>query len=248
MIYGHGELFHFIKFNEFILGMPIVIFSVVGIFGFFIKRIKNKPLSNKTSAEEMILMLGCFAVYLIAHSIFWWKGIFGSDGLIRVMAGITPLIALLSLRGANLILSFRNTIFLKCLLIGVVIWMPFKQDSYPRPFTKEELVIHEACDWIREHKLTSSQIVYAHPFVVYDLNKDPFDKQSVSDWYVLNKSVQGKGIETGELVLWDSHFCPVEGGMPIQTFLEDSNFKLLKSFSSGQDNKAVFEVYVFQRL
>ena len=206
---------------------------------------------NEINIEETVLLYGSFAVYFIAHSIFWWKGWFGSDGLVRVMAAITPLTGLLALRGANLIFSFKNSVIIKAVILILVLIMPFKQHTFPRQLDYEEDAMHKANTWLLQKNLATNKIFFAHPFTAVELKKDPFDNNSAEEFLGLNAISPDITVKPGELVIWDSHFSPNEGGIPLQKLTGNKNFIILNSFSSDPavtPGKEIFRVVVFQRI
>jgi len=92
-VIGSVGLSQFFNKNDFILGTPLFVLVVLGVIT-YLKSIK------KTVFAELILVPGIFFTYLAAHSIYLWQGM-GSLGLIRVLAGVTPLAGLIALRGLN---------------------------------------------------------------------------------------------------------------------------------------------------
>ncbi len=251
-IYGNGSLFFFLSQNEFIFGTALVVLILTGLISLFVKKKEEGIFFNEIRIEESLLLYGSFVIYFVAHSIFWWKGWFGSDGLIRVMAAVTPLLALLALRGANAVLSVKNSVIIKAVFLILIIAIPFRQHTFPEHLDYEESTLHQADTWIQRENLSSAKIFYAHPFVVYELNKDPFDKNSAVEFYALNPETPEISVAPGELVIWDSHFGPNEGRIPLQKLEGNKNFKMLNSFLSAivvtPGNKERFRVVVFRRI
>ena len=66
-----------------------------------IAKICFKFFKRQAQAEEIVLILCGFGAFLIAHSLFWYLGIFNSLGLKRVLIGIMPMMALIVLYGFN---------------------------------------------------------------------------------------------------------------------------------------------------
>ncbi|MCX6290585.1 MAG: hypothetical protein NT126_02320 [Bacteroidetes bacterium] len=248
-MYGSGSLFFFIGKNEYIFGTALVVLMLMGVSSFWIRKKQNY--FNRVRTEERVLLVGGFLIYFVAHSVFWWKGWFGSDGLIRVMAAVTPLLSLLALRGANAMLSFKDSKRIKMIVVILVIVMPFKQHRFPRHWDYEEATLHQAFTRIRENGLMEKKIVYSHPYAVYESGKDPFDSKSSADFFSLNPKEPESSVASGDLVIWDSHFGPAEGRIPLARLRENKNFRLLNSFQSLKDetpkDKGIFEVYVFQK-
>ncbi|MCH7536007.1 MAG: hypothetical protein IH948_09780, partial [Bacteroidetes bacterium] len=89
-----------------------------------------KLIKKQLSLELRILVLSGFLVVFVAHSLFWYLGIFNSMGLPRVLVGVCPLIAIISLFGYNFITTeaLRNKrttrIGLQGLLIVYVLIFP----------------------------------------------------------------------------------------------------------------------------
>ncbi|MBN8703237.1 MAG: hypothetical protein J0M08_09230 [Bacteroidetes bacterium] len=258
-IYGSGTLTHFISKNEFIFGTPQVVLIVAGVVSMFFlsfKQVVTSPIYNHHR-----LIYACFLVYFIAHSVFWWKGIHSSLGLIRVIAGVTPLLSLAALQGFNFIITPLS--FLKkrgvergfyYLLLFVVIcttlWMPFKQHNFPKQLNYEDQVVKQAADWFKKTELIHARSYYIHPYWSYFTNKDPFDATQ-NIWSVRENDFLQK-IKVGELFIWDSHYSPAEGHFRLQVLLESKQFEQVNYFNSGNaprpKDKELFELYVFKRV
>lgn len=247
-IYGSGSLFHFIDKNEFILGIPLVVLFILGVLFLFI------DLKTTTTAKNELRFLIClsFTVYFIAHSIFWWKGIVGSLGLIRVMAGVTPLAALLALLGfektTDWIQNAKIKMTVTLLISMAIIIMPFKQHAFPRPLGYEDKVVQQACEWVKDEKLTNNKIYYLYPYVAIFLNLDPFDKNKCDAiWGLPAKEI--KNLPSGTLIIWDSHLAANEGGMALSSIHYPEEIKLLNKFECNPadvpGDKELFSVYVF---
>lgn len=238
-IYGKGPLFWFVSKNEFILGIPLVVLFIAGII--------NNIIDYKIiSIEEKLLIVGSFIIYFIAHSVFWWKGLFGSLGLVRVVAAVTPLAAIISLRGINFIIAFINNQRLKNIFLAftvvLVILIPFKQHTFPRPLNQKDKLVKEAVQWIINNELNQHKTYYLYPYIPYFLEKDLFDEKQFSGIY--NTNVES--VMPGEIIIWDSHFCPNEGRLPAEVLISNPTMKLLKEFSCNTADKP-FNIYIFQR-
>jgi len=261
-IYGHGPWYHFIKAYWVIFGLPLTILLVAGLI-YPIARYfypgKNK--SASISKEEGILVYGSFILYFTAHTIFWWKGLFNSLGLERVMAAVIPVAGIIYLRGWNWFASFipsyhkiRNWL-LGILLLGVII-CPFHYKYFPLRLDQEELLIREATTWYKQSEYAGQEhvIYYLHPYFLHALNQDAFDPGKVQELWGLYPSIKSYGysaIPEGAMVFWDAHFGPNEGLAPLDTLLHDPHFNLVKYFSSGKAKIVLggrpFEIYVFQK-
>lgn len=97
--YGSGRATHFIEQLYYVVGLPLYILLAPGklwyLFTAFFRR------KQKHYGEEVILIWLGFTAFFVAHTLFWYLGIFNSMGLKRVLVGVAPLMALMALRGFN---------------------------------------------------------------------------------------------------------------------------------------------------
>jgi hypothetical protein len=245
-IFGSGSLFHFIGKNEFILGTPLVVLFCFGIISYFIRKKKN-------SFTEIVLIPGIFFIYLAAHSVIWWKGLYSSSGLIRVLAGVTPLAGLVALRGFDLFLGFLSKLSpvvknsVAAIVIVLIILMPFKQHQFPRPLGYDDIVVKQVADWIKEKQTATTKYYYQYPYLSVFLNVDPFDENK----YIPLWSMQREHVPAGSIVVWDNHYGPNESRLPLNSMTSDSTFELLNTFKGDPaktpGDKELFEVYVFKK-
>ncbi len=255
-MYGTGSVFHYLKKNEYILGTPLVVLFVLGLLrlGKMFGERKAWPFYR----EEIVLVFGCFLVYLAAHSwvYAYGSGISNSLGLIRVLAGVTPLAALIALRGLQWLLPlFKEKILLRnafvALLLALVAWMPFKQHRFPRKFNYEELPVKAACDWIQENQAGRHKIYYMFPYAVVFLEIDPFDADRATMLWNLDTRSPAINMPAGSLVIWDSHYAPLEGKLPLQELQEDGAFEELIGFKGDPaevpKDVGSFEVRIFRK-
>ena len=200
-------------------------------------------------------MLSIYLAYLAAHSIAWWKGVGGSLGLIRVMAAVIPLAAILCLRGYNLIfdwLKFNQFVqlALKIIVLIVVIKVPY--DLYHLPLKQDgrEHTLSEAADWTKQNNLLKHKIYYYDLYFIHQLELNPFDKNICFE-RIPELQKPGKGMPSGSLLQWDAHFGPNEGQLPLDSLINNPYFKILKVFKPEKPFKVLngyeYEVYIFQR-
>lgn len=256
-IYGHGELLSFVKQYDDIFGLPMTIFICIGMAGICFKLIflKRSLSTFPLFTEEVLLVYGCAIAYFVAHSIFWWKGIFSSLGLLRMMAAIIPLTALITLRGFNLILDlvgkFRFMKYISILLLVIFqLRLPFHQWYFPFHLGGEEEVIGAAGNWIKDRELTDKKIYYLHPYLPFILDKDPFNSQQAVEIWNINKENPVQDFTEGSLVVWDAHYVPNEGGIALSK-LQTPYLRLLQKFIPQASFTVIggreFQVFIFQK-
>jgi hypothetical protein len=263
-IYGQGELLHFVKSYDLILGLPLTILFcagvVIGIL-YFMKNRKQFMTREGFLPEEMFLIYGSFAVYFIAHSLFWWKGLFGSLGLERAIAGVIPLAGIIGYRGLSLSLSrITKTPFISVMVtVGISFWLityPFLKHYLPLKLEPEEQLVKEAGVWLNSSEYKDEKIFYLYPYFMHIINRDPFNGSKVGELWGLYPAIDEWGIDgavpLNTVVLWDSHFGANEAYLPLEKLMSDPNFKLIKSFRPEVPFKTLgghdFEIHAFLRV
>jgi hypothetical protein len=93
-------------------------------------------------------------------------------------------------------------------------------------------------------------IYYYDPLIPHYLGKDSFDRGQVHE-LVDDRENPQNGIPQGSIVVWDAHFGPNEGRLPLNRLLNNDEFTLLSKFTPGQPFKTLngydYEIYVFLR-
>ena len=263
--YGSGELLHFVKSHNYIFGTTMLILFLSGLIGLganvYARKKKGIRIENTYVVEDVVLILGSFLVYFIIHSIMWWKGWANSLGLLRVIAAVLPCAAILAVRGFNLLLIDpirRQPILVNMIILGtlcMVIRSPFKHEYFPYRLDQEQGLINEAGEWFKKTPYTSQKIYYLYPFLAHVLDIDSFDPKKVAELWGLYPTIKEHGIDAipdSTIVFWDAHFGPNECRIPLDTILNDANFKLIKSFKPKEEFTTLgghyFEIFVFMKL
>lgn len=235
--YGKGEWAHFIKSMPIVLGIPLLILAATGLLygGFlFCGRyfLRDKKI---TTDEELFLIYGCALAVFIGHSAFWALGIFNSMGLIRVLVGVLPLIALIGLRGLNTITDIFRSATLRSIILASVIIFPFIGTKYSfhwkRDFSlkADQAAEVKMADYIKKNYPDYKNYVFYFEAcwnsVVLGINY--FDESK-------HKRFLG-AFEKNEFpekcfLIWDDWFARVEGRIELQQLLDDTRFELAGSF------------------
>ena len=245
-IYGKGPLMHFVAANDRLFGLPLVVLFLLGCACLIVGRVKI----NEMRKAFYLLILGAFGVYFIMHSVFWWKGLFGSLGLHRVMAGVAPMFSLVALVGFNYIerfLDFKKPlqkIGMFLILIAVVIY-PFKQYKPPLKPDAEMQVLLNTSNWIKSNTIKTNQKVYCmYPLLSMLLNIDVFNTQKYFSTCLLKYKDFSSAIMPGDLIIWDSHFGN-ECDFTPEDIAKLPEVKRIAHFEQTNGSNQKFEVVVF---
>lgn len=223
-LYGSGSLLHYIKSAPAYLGWPMITLVFLGSVFYLIKLIRKEW--KVSLSHELGLFYFPFVLMLAAHSYLWWQGMAGTLGLLRVMCTVTPLLAIVALRGLTIVPGKVAGGIWQVLVLVLVIAMPFKLYSIPIPYTPEQQAVANATHYIKEHQLQDRRLFYFNPFASFMLQKDPFNSGSTVE-HIPHKEAPGIGMEKGDIVIWDSHFANHEGEVSLSSMLHNPRLKPL---------------------
>jgi hypothetical protein len=254
-VYGHGGVLHFVKHYNDIWGLAVTVFLILGLVAFTVNFYKH--ISDALKANfNLVFIYSFFVLFFLAHTFFWWKGLFGSIGTIRVIAAVIPVTSIICLQGLNFIIrkvSIKfNSIVVAVSVIFILAWFVGK-DIVPVHLNTEDKVIKQTADWIRQSKLEEHKLYYLSPYFSLFLDRDIYDNTKNEEPWAINDKYYVDGIPQGSLLIWDSHFAANEGRISLTTLIANENFKVLNKFRSEKlwidlnKEKKYFEIYVFQK-
>ncbi len=245
--YGHGKLMHFVDQLIYVIGVPIYFLFWIGFICMIWKTFRKK-----IKIEESILVLFGFICFFVAHTLFWYLGIFNSMGLNRVLIGVLPMISLIALYGFNFlteeILGNKKTIkvIIKIFLIGYILVFPFTSNPAAINWKKDmmlsgsQISAINAASFIKNNWQKNHRIIFAHPYVCEALQFDFFDPNISLN---LNKYSLAE-LKTGDIVIWDNWFAVVESHIQkeeLHNNPELTNIYNSSEFENGRN--VVFAVY-----
>lgn len=245
-IYGHGSPGHFLEANEFIWGWGLDVLIVCGLVVYLLP----KKFNAQISLAEKLLVPGIFLGFLILHSTFWWKGLFGSLGMIRVMVCTMPLAAIMSLRGLQVFgrfISSRKVMIGFCMAVfGLQAWLTIRQHPLPFRPRHSEMVMQQLKDSTQGKVYAGVRIIASHPMLAHIANRDPFD---IRQWKEFNTIDPQDGFMPGDIVIWDSHFSCFDKQIPLESMQQNKLFGEMTHFGELQKSRAdegdTFGLWVF---
>jgi len=259
-IYGSGELFHYVNAAKYIFGIPMAILMGLGILAWisrpFQKRDGARRRHRKEWLMEMLVVYLPFMVYLAAHSYVWWKGMGNSVGMIRVIIAVLPSAVLLGALGWGSLMDLipvpklykigATAIF--CIVLATI---PPRIYKIPVPLVGTQRVVKVASDWYMDSEYAGRRFYYYNPFFTHFMKLDPYDDE-LSHQFVHNREQPEKKIAEGEIVIWDAHFSPNEGQLPLENLMDNEYYRLVQLTRDKKPFKVLggylYEIYFFQRI
>ena len=232
-IYGTGELLHFFNAGHRIfgnLGQVIIYAGSIVALGISLVNIKKNQIT--------LLIIAMAWGYFAAHSFVWWKGMGGSLGLIRVICGITPLMAILAAYAFEWIpIRFYNIAKWGLAPTLIVVMALQTSAKYPfiLPIDEETALVKKSAEWIDEEFEELPFIAYYNPLFTHFLELDFMDG-SKSRERISHYEDPGVDMPAGALILWDSHFGPSEGRLPQETLDNAPRIELIKVFYPAENS------------
>lgn len=255
-IYGSGSLFHFINHNPQILGAALGLLFIVGLILLLYKWVKKDQFKKTDRFYFLLLITGSFIVYYSAHSYVWWKGNGSSLGLIRVMGAVTPLAALTAMVGIDLLLDYRKRRwknYIPIVLVIVLAWFVYDgiyKHRYGFRLSRPQMMHGEVAEYVKANNLDRFKIYYYNGYLAYKLNLDPRDKNTNQQQLPRNETFLSS-VPDSSIIVWDAHFGPNEGRMPLKKLRVKDELRELKVFKpvkgftvlGGHD----YQIIVFQK-
>jgi len=254
-IYGHGELLHFVNTAPKTIGFALGILSLFGI-GIFLKDFftRKELLKADQKMNVLLIIFGSFLAYFSAHSYVWWKGLGGSLGLIRVMVGIIPLWVIFSLFGYNLVekwIGKRFKIIFRYLLLLLIIVLPFSVYHIPVKLDYKHRIVKQAADWFSDSKWFHNKIYFYDHYLWYFWDLNPFDTARIQE-RVPDPQHPAKGVKPNSIVIWDAHFAPNEGRLPLDSMLSNPGYELIHVVYPNKPFKVLggydYGIFFFRRI
>jgi hypothetical protein len=276
-VYGHGTLWFFVEHYMPVFGNLAGILFLLATFyygGRGYLWVKNRTPMPENNRLQFILLWLPVMIYFIAHSIFWYKGLFGSAGMMRVMAGIAPPYAIICMVGFNwvfsaiqeyrwiqgfisfLIAAVNGIVALVAhilkrvswlILLFIIIYQPIHYFRMPQRLDARKIAVQNACNWVKEKGLVGRKIYYSEPFTKICLNLDPYEGvKSEELMYVWRGKGFGNDMAKGGIVIWESGLGPKEDAVPLEKLLGDpERFKVLNEFETPHDANKPSEYQVY---
>jgi hypothetical protein len=253
--YGHGTWYHFVEKLYYGTGLPQYILWIFGILGSFFyffdkKQTSRRKIGTSYQYKRLFgLMLGYFFIILIAHSAFWYLGIFNSFGLLRVMNTVMPEFTLMALVGFNFLTDLfsgeKRGFGVQTLLVTAIALMPFTRNPaaifFPKMFVKtpDQVILSELSRDIKE-KMPDYCVLYANPCVPFYLNCDPYTPSVSRNFSHLNDT----DLPEKTVIVWDNIFSVLDNNISLDNLRQDVRFEEIRSW---QSTECGFQFTIFKK-
>lgn len=246
--YGDGTAFHFVDQLLYVIGIPFYVLFWIGMVGWLRKTFKSGFDANLT-----FIVYGGAVSFIVAHSIFWYFGIFNSMGLNRVLICIIPFLAIIGLIGINFIThdllkrTIKLSIVIRYLLLTYLIIFPFTSNPAAINFKEdlsantEQRTAQEAANYIKQH-YSDYRIVTANIHFCQLLNKDCFDS---NDKVFLNQH-QLDNLKGNDIIIWENWFAIVEQGIGQARLDEHPQLQKVSSFERTTPDQRNVKYIVYE--
>lgn len=243
--YGSGELFHYIYALIPTVGVPIYALLCVGTVWLIIQ------MFQKFDAAKHILILGGFAAFFVAHTLFWYLGLFNSFGLKRVFIAVTPFMSIIALYGLQAISKIFGKIYVpfRKMSFGIALLYIVAFSFIPNPnsvmwdqdmnLSSDQKVCN---DWVKTVPISKgTKICSAYSYLAVVSPVDWFDKEQRVD--MTREEIQK--LKTGDMIVWENWFAEKEWGIAKEEL--DHNTQLKNIYYRRDDENGrngVFAVYI----
>jgi len=257
-LYGSGTLTHYLEDPKSITGNLAAVFIVIGLIAWGVNVIKDKR--NFFSPFAIVILSTSF-LFIAGHSYVWWKGLSGSLGLLRVMGGVTPLLAIIAMYGiSHTILFFnkfyKNEIVNKVIALTIIFFIVLESHNHFNhliPLQPDEinLLVEDSINWLNDSEYLDRKTYVYRPEYLAEYGSDHFDRENsrVSEAF---RNIDVNDLKKGDIIVWDGHFSPNEGGVPLEKLSDNTNFQLLKSFVPEHEIRVlgdhIFSIEIYEKL
>jgi len=232
--YGHGSWKTYLVGLLYLLGWVSTVLVALSGVQLVWRAARRASWRNPLFPVEL-LVYAVVGVFVLAHTLFWVFGLFGSAGLTRVLASLTPLLAIMALQGLSCLLLLGRTALVQQRIAVGVAGFSFAflftglhmEMRWVRDFGQpgDLALTEQAVSWYRQLPGRAHQpVVLEQPAVAKALDLDIFDYKArplaaAAGRLQLNK------LPPGTFVFWDEWFSTVEGGLPLDSLQKNPHFR-----------------------
>ena len=178
-------------------------------------------------------------------------GIFNSMGLIRVLVGIIPLIAIIALHGFNFITEHKyfGTILkriVQTLIILYIIGFPFTNNPAAINVKKDlmpdsgQICSREVADYINNNGYKEKRFFTAYAYFSVVMELDYFDKIRHVELKTENMNL----LQKGDCIIWDDWFAKNTSGIDLESLAGRQDLTRIKDFYCQNEALPKFVLFI----
>jgi len=255
---GHGDFMHYLHAQRQIWGIAVTAMSALAIawlLAHVVYLVQRKTPEEK-SRFCFWVVAPMFLAFFLVHSWIWYKGSFGSHGLLRVFLLTAPLTALLAQYAADKILLIDvnavKRIFIICVITALFIG-GYAGSSTPYPWQSKPSIaafpgepqIDDALSFIERQGFKKEVLVHQLPWLNAQLGLDPWAKPEVAQTFFIwsiDKRPGQDWMPDSCVVLWDNFHARRDSPMTLDDMRKLSQYKELAYFPARD---SIYDVRVF---
>lgn len=236
-IYGSGTWNHFISRYEVLIGTPNAILLVVGLVLLFVHLATNGLSYSIKDPQASALVFSAIIVglFVVGHSYLWATGSSGSVGLLRVLASTAPAAAYLCFFGFQRII--RLPVFgptgqkvVGLIVLSLLVFQVPKAITIPYKRTETEKVLAEVSAWCNAHDFEQGKVYYHDPIIYFFTEGKSSLQRSAESTGITGKELAAN-FKVGDYIIWDAHFSPNEGRLPLDSLIMNPYVQKVKRFT-----------------
>jgi hypothetical protein len=232
-VYGQGEYWHFVQRMPQSLGWPLLLLALASLIGAVSLRWRGRTNDSAVSLLVVASLLPAAAIILV-HSVLWAQGLKGSLGLTRVMATAAPLLGVFAIAPMSALLrlikgSWRMRVAcpIGIAAIGFSVSGFLAQTPLPYPMDGYQRFLRMVGEQAKAVAQGDARVVFFHPMIAFHAGLDPYDSEHARQCWGLDTSAYALGLAENEVLAWDAHFGPNEGGAPIAMLLDRDDLEVV---------------------
>lgn len=231
-LYGSGEWYHFIVRMTLYFGYVIPVLLFAGTIVMIIRIIRGKFRNITNLILPLLLIAGSFWGYFFIHSFLWWIGE-SSAGLTRVMAGVSPMAAIISLFLIDSLYPEGRRKFVIAVVTAIIsLYLVYSAAAfYHKSVTRDPTagILKETTQWLKESGSTRHRLIMHNPYFAFSTGLDAWDSQKIQYGFRNNEHPEA-GLPDSSVFIWDAHFSANEGRMPLEMIMNNPHFELIRYF------------------
>jgi hypothetical protein len=236
-MYGHGSWNHYLLSAKEYLGIFGIGLSLIGIV--LALRLAFKKDWNQLHPDLLFFVSGVFFGVVIVHSYFWANGLNASLGLTRIATQGVPSWFILCLIFTSTSLPFLSNIWGKIISAGLLfglVYLVFSNPMFPKQADAMDRQILQTKEYISSLGLDEEKVYYHHPLFGFMLENNPYIDSSRYCFHTVHNMEHDlmNVFKPGDLIVRDSHFGPVEAGLPLDRLNRYPEWVKIAEFISSE--------------